>query len=95
MKNTNRIAVVLMTMSLLVSASAPALAGSCGSTAKHTHPEEAMAPAIFPLAKEAGFSTLVAAIKAAGLDEVLTNDATSSRQILKPATAPCMPSILY
>lgn len=36
--------------------------------------DEAAKVAIFPLAEQAGFNTLTAAVKAAGLDQVLTND---------------------
>jgi len=74
MKMNQKYTSTLMVLTLMVAISAPALAGSCSSGAKATQVKEAMAPAIFPLAEEAGFTTLVAAVKAAGLDETLTND---------------------
>lgn len=46
--------------------------GSCGAGDKHEHAEASEAKAIFPLAEEAGFTTLIAAVKAAGLEETLT-----------------------
>lgn len=59
--------------------SAIADSGGCGTgdksaaTAAHAkYTEQAALPAIFPLAEEAGFSTLVAAVKAAGLETTLT-----------------------
>lgn len=73
----NTLKTTLMTLTcagMLIAASVPATAGSCGSSAKHAHAEETMTPAIFPLAEEAGFNTLIAAVKAAGLEDVLTND---------------------
>jgi uncharacterized surface protein with fasciclin (FAS1) repeats len=78
MKTTNKSVMTLMAVALMFSVSAPALAGSCGTSAakaeaKHASLEESMAPAIFPLAEAAGFNTLVAAVKAAGLEDVLTN----------------------
>lgn len=46
--------------------------GSCGSN-EHAHAEvRAEQQAIFPLAEAAGFTTLTAAVKAAGLAETLT-----------------------
>jgi transforming growth factor-beta-induced protein len=74
MKNLKKNLSVLIAMTVVLSLSVPALAGSCGSSAKHTHDEEASLQAIYPLAEEAGFTTLVAAVKAAGLDMTLTND---------------------
>lgn len=44
----------------------------CGS--KHGHASTKSVKAIYPTAKEAGFKTLSAAIAAAGLEEVLTNE---------------------
>ncbi len=53
--------------------SALAHCGGCGAEEKHAaHTEQAEMMAIFPLAEEAGFSTLVAAVKAAGLEATLT-----------------------
>lgn len=61
-----------LTALVIVAAPMTALAhcGSCGTGEEHAHAEEAKA--IFPLAEEAGFTTLVAAVKAAGLEETLT-----------------------
>jgi uncharacterized surface protein with fasciclin (FAS1) repeats len=64
------IAAVVFTAGLAVSNTAFANCGSCGSDhkhAKHTH-------SIYETAKEAGFTTLVAAVDAAGLAETLTKD---------------------
>ncbi len=75
---TNR-NMILATSALALSAIAltsPALAGNCGSSsAKATHAavtEEI--PAIYDLAGEAGFTTLTAAIDAAGLQETLNGE---------------------
>ncbi len=69
-KNLN----TLVALTALVIAAAPmttlAHCGSCGTGEEHAHAEEAKA--IFPLAEEAGFTTLCAAVKAAGLEETLT-----------------------
>jgi uncharacterized surface protein with fasciclin (FAS1) repeats len=69
MRNINKLT-ALMLGTLMIATAAPALAGSCGSSASHTHAEEAQA--IFPLAKDAGFNTLIAAVQAAGLEGTLT-----------------------
>ena len=67
---------ILAALTALIIVAAPmtalALCGSCGTGAddKHEHAAEHMA--IFTLAEDAGFTTLVAAIKAAGLEETLT-----------------------
>jgi uncharacterized surface protein with fasciclin (FAS1) repeats len=78
MKTSTKLNITMMAAALMISVSVPALAGTCGSSTKHTHAEsasmEVKTPAIFPLAEEAGFTTLVAAVKAAGLEGVLTND---------------------
>jgi uncharacterized surface protein with fasciclin (FAS1) repeats len=78
MKTSTKLNITMMAAALMISVSVPALAGSCGSSTKHTHAEsasmEVKTQAIFPLAEEAGFTTLVAAVKAAGLEGVLTND---------------------
>ena len=65
-------AITTTTLSLILTAliAVPATAGSCGS-GSHAHAEEAKA--IFPTAEEAGFTTLVAAVKAAELDGVLSS----------------------
>jgi len=47
-----------------------ALAGSCGSTAAHSHAKVSIAE----VAQKEGFTTLLTAVKAAGLDETLAND---------------------
>jgi hypothetical protein len=63
-----------LTALIIVAAPMTALAhcGACGTGSgdKHEHASKTMA--IFPLAEDAGFTTLVAAIKAAGLEETLT-----------------------
>ncbi len=69
----------LTALALVAGGSLNAQAGSCGSSKAHSHAEhasmdQAAVPAIFPLAEQAGFNTLTAAVKAAGLDETLTND---------------------
>jgi uncharacterized surface protein with fasciclin (FAS1) repeats len=67
------IAAVVFAGSLAVSNAALAHCGACGSGethaehAKHTH-------SIYDTAKGAGFTTLVAAVDAAGLTETLSND---------------------
>lgn len=76
MKNTNKtlLAILALTAMALPVASF-AHCGGCGTDDKHAHAEEASVKttmAIYPLAEEAGFTTLVAAVKAAGLDEALT-----------------------
>ena len=74
MKNTKMTTLALLAV-LAVAApmTAQAHCGGCGSDS-HAHADEAAATemAIYPLAEEAGFTTLVAAVKAAGLDETLT-----------------------
>ena len=50
---------------------APVYAGSCGGS-DHSHAKAEQA--IVPLAEEAGFATLVAAVKAAGLEEALDGE---------------------
>jgi uncharacterized surface protein with fasciclin (FAS1) repeats len=69
MKNRN----LLLTFALgaiLAASSLPALAG-CSSEAKATHASATATATIFQTAEQAGFTTLVAAVKAAGLDGVL------------------------
>jgi uncharacterized surface protein with fasciclin (FAS1) repeats len=81
MKNTNKTLLAILALTALALPVASfAHCGSCGTEDKHAHAEgvaatetmEATTMAIFPLAEEAGFTTLVAAVKAAGLDETLT-----------------------
>jgi len=78
MKKLNNIALTLMVTVLVAGGAAEAMAGSCSSSkkteAKHASYDEAKMPAIFPLAEQAGFNTLTAAVKAAGLEDTLTND---------------------
>lgn len=77
MKTTNNI---LMTVAVLALTVVPtlAVAGNCGSgDAKASKASEASAKttmSIYATAQEAGFTTLAAAVKAAGLEEVLSND---------------------
>lgn len=78
MNGTNKILMTLATLALIAGTNtSTATAGSCGSGThahdKAAHMEEAAIPAIYPLAEQAGFTTLVAALKAAGLDGVLTD----------------------
>ena len=68
---------ILAALTALIIAAAPVTAlahcGACGTEAADKHEHASEAKAIFPLAEEAGFTTLVAAIKAAGLEETLTD----------------------
>jgi len=68
----------LITTAVLALAVSPTIAagGSCGSHAKTEAKAEAKSEAlsIYATAQKAGFKTLAAAVKAAGLDEVLSND---------------------
>ena len=60
-------------LTLTIALAGPALqatAASCGSSHAHTHDKQA----IVPLAEEAGFTTLVAAVKAAGLEGALNGE---------------------
>jgi len=77
MKNTKNTILALVAIAALAAPYAVhAHCGSCGAGEKHAHAEKASAEtgemAIYPLAEKAGFTTLVAAVKAAGLDETLT-----------------------
>jgi uncharacterized surface protein with fasciclin (FAS1) repeats len=74
MKNKTLNTLAALTALVLVAAplTASAHCGSCGSGEKHEHKEASAAKAIFPLAEDAGFTTLIAAVKAAGLEETLT-----------------------
>jgi uncharacterized surface protein with fasciclin (FAS1) repeats len=69
-KNLNTLAALTALMIAAAPMAALAHCGSCGANEEHAHAEEAKA--IFPLAEEAGFTTLCAAVKAAGLEETLT-----------------------
>ena len=74
MKTTNKI---LMTVAVLALATTPtmALAGGCSSGgAKATEASATKTMSIYATAKEGGFNTLAAAVKAAGLEDVLSND---------------------
>jgi len=72
MKNKTQNTLAALTALILVAAplTASAHCGACGSGDKHE--EASAAKAIFPLAEDAGFTTLIAAVKAAGLEETLT-----------------------
>lgn len=73
MKKTNKSLFAFFAMILMVAfGSNLAQAGSCGTKAAHAHTEETTTLAIYPLAEEAGFTTLTAAVKAAGLDMALS-----------------------
>ncbi len=78
MKASTKNILTALTLTLSVSlAATPALAGSCNSSsdAKATHAMATEAtPGIYDLAGEAGFTTLTAAIDAAGLSEVLNTE---------------------
>jgi len=72
MKTTTNLMFALALTSLIA---APAVAGTCGSsTAKASQASADQTPAIAELADQAGFSTLTAAIAAAGLTETLNTD---------------------
>lgn len=74
MKISQNIAIALVaSATLALSGAAQAHCGGCGTGEKHAkHAVETKTLAIYPLAEEAGFTTLVAAVKAAGLDQTLT-----------------------
>lgn len=70
MKSTiNTMALSLSLVALVALVAVPAVAGNCAGSEQHAQAEQA----ILPLAEEAGFTTLVAAVKAASLDEVLSS----------------------
>lgn len=72
-KNLNTLAALTALAILAAPLTAGAHCGSCGSDGSHSHDEaKSETKAIFPLAEDAGFTTLVAAIQAAGLEETLT-----------------------
>jgi uncharacterized surface protein with fasciclin (FAS1) repeats len=77
MKSTKHILAGVVTLAIIGSAlPVQAHCGACGTGDKHEkhakYEEVAKPKAIFPLAEEAGFTTLTAAVKAAGLEETLT-----------------------
>lgn len=72
-KNHRTLAVLTALTLIAVPMLASAHCGACGSGEKHDHEEASAAKAIFPLAEDAGFTTLIAAVKAAGLEETLTD----------------------
>lgn len=69
-KNQNILAALTAVALIAVPLLASAHCGGCGTGDKHEEATEAKA--IFPLAEDAGFTTLVAAVQAAGLEETLT-----------------------
>ena len=75
MKNSLKTLTALSLSLTLVAAGGIARAGSCGGDKAHAHAADHSehAQAIYPLAKEAGFKTLTAAVEAAGLQETLTD----------------------
>ena len=75
MLNAKKTLTALTLSVALVAAGSTVEAGSCGSDKAHTHAADHAehAQAIYPLAKEAGFKTLTAAVEAAGLQETLTD----------------------
>lgn len=76
--HTNFLALAVLAAAILP-LNASAHCGGCGvgdadaSADKHSHAQAGDAPAIFKLAQDAGFNTLVAAIQAAGLEMELTD----------------------
>jgi uncharacterized surface protein with fasciclin (FAS1) repeats len=79
MMNLNRALIAAALVTLAVTPQRAAAAGDEHHTAKPTETKEtkstaapAATPAIFPLAEAAGFKTLTAAVKAAGLQATLT-----------------------
>ncbi len=63
----------LLILTLAASTAIPyAAVAECSSNHAKADQADSKTMAIYPLAKEAGFTTLTAAIKAAGLDETLT-----------------------
>ncbi len=70
----NTLALLIAVAAVAMPLSAQAHCGGCGTGDEHAdHAEKATMKAIFPLAEEAGFTTLVAAVKAAGLEMTLTD----------------------
>ncbi len=68
MRNLTTAAV--MTLAIALAATAPAALAGTGQSMSET--SAAAKPAILPLAEQAGFTTLVTAVKAAGLEEALS-----------------------
>ena len=64
--------ITLTALALTVALTVPALMAQAGSCGTKTEGQAEAKSAIVPLAEEAGFTTLVAAIKAAGLEEALS-----------------------
>ncbi len=72
---TDQLLTALALTTVLGLAASPATAGGCGSKgAEATQTSAEMANGIYDLAGEAGFTTLTAAIAAAGLEDALNND---------------------
>ncbi|MBD3222143.1 fasciclin domain-containing protein [bacterium] len=72
---TNHLLTALALATSLGLAASPAIAGGCGSGgAKATQASADVSHGIYDLAGEAGFTTLTAAIAAAGLEDTLNND---------------------
>ena len=72
MKHRNLLTTIALGTIIAASAT-PVLADSCGSGAKATHASATATTTIFKTAEQAGFTTLVAAVKAAGLEDVLNS----------------------
>jgi len=74
MLNSTKTLTALSLSVALVLAGGTVQAGSCGTDKAHAHAADhaEQAQAIYPLAKDAGFKTLTAAVEAAGLQETLT-----------------------
>ena len=70
MKHRNLLTTIALSAIIAASAT-PVLADSCGDGAKATHASATATTTIFKTAEQAGFTTLVAAVKAAGLEDVL------------------------
>jgi uncharacterized surface protein with fasciclin (FAS1) repeats len=69
-KTFSAVAGIALAAGLMLPNTVAADCGSCGADHKHAK----HAHSIYETAKEAGFSTLVAAVDAAGLSETLSND---------------------
>jgi uncharacterized surface protein with fasciclin (FAS1) repeats len=74
MKNLRNFTIAAAAIAALtLPVNAMAHCGSCGTGEAHAeHASDKSLQAIYPLAKEAGFNTLAAAVKAAGLEMTLT-----------------------
>ena len=73
MKTTKSTIAITFVLALALTP-ALSLAGDCGSGASKSAASAETAPGIYSLAEQAGFTTLVAAVKAAGLDGVLDGE---------------------